>query len=133
MNRIAKSDSTVVMFESAHRIRATLDDLERHVGGERRIALCRELTKVHEQTIRGTIPQVRSALADPVKGEITIVIEANPSDGRIEDLDLETLVAEWKREGLTTKEMAKRLQREFGWKRGSAYQAVLDALEPGGH
>lgn len=133
MNRIAKSDSTVVMFESAHRIRATLDDLERHVGGERRIALCRELTKVHEQTIRGTIPQVRSALADPVKGEITIVIEANPSDGRIEDLDLETLVAEWKREGLTTKEMAKRLQRDFGWKRGSAYQAVLDALEPGGH
>lgn len=133
MNRTAKSDSTVVMFESAHRIRATLDDLERHVGGERRIALCRELTKVHEQTIRGTIPQVRSALADPVKGEITIVIEANPSDGRIEDLDLETLVAEWKREGLTTKEMAKRLQRDFGWKRGSAYQAVLDALEPGGH
>jgi 16S rRNA (cytidine1402-2'-O)-methyltransferase len=121
------------MFESSHRIRATLDDLERHVGGERQIALCRELTKVHEQTIRGTIPQVRSALADPVKGEITIVIEANPSDGRIEDLDLETLVAEWQREGLTTKKMAQRLQRDFGWKRSSAYQAVLNALERAGH
>jgi 16S rRNA (cytidine1402-2'-O)-methyltransferase len=131
LDRIAKSDFTIVMFESCHRIRATLDDLERHLGGERQIALCRELTKMHEQTIRGTISQVRDALEDPVKGEITIVIEGNSAGVPSEEVDLETLVAEWQRQGLTTKEMTQRLQRDLGWKRSSAYQAVLATLKRG--
>jgi len=84
---------------------------------------------MHEQTIRGTVAEVRSELSDPARGEITIVIEARPADAPVEDLDLEALVVEWKREGLSTKEMTRRLQREFGWKRNAAYQAILEALQ----
>jgi 16S rRNA (cytidine1402-2'-O)-methyltransferase len=129
LERIARSGITVVLFESPHRIHATLNDLERTLGADRQIALCRELTKMHEQTIRGTVADVRTELSDPARGEITVVIEGRPADGPVEDVDLEALVVEWKREGLSTKEMTQRLQREFGWKRNVAYQAILEALQ----
>jgi len=126
--RVAQSDITTVLFESPHRIHATLRDLAGTLGDERRIALCRELTKLHEQTIRGTVAQVQSELADPARGEITIVIEGKPADTPMEDIDLAGLVSAWKREGLSTKEMTRRLQRDLGWKRNVAYEAILSTL-----
>ena len=129
LDRIAQSGITVVLFESPRRIHATLDDLERTLGGDRTVALCRELTKMHEQTIRGPVPEVRSKLSSPARGEITVVIDARPPDAPVEDVDLQALVAEWKRDGLSTKEMTQKLQRELGWKRNVAYQAILDALK----
>lgn len=128
LDRVAGSDTTVVVFESPHRIDTTLRELEERLGDSRRIALCRELTKVHDETIRGTVGEVREAMSKPPRGEITLVIEAKPAEASVEDLDLEELVSEWRREGLSTKSMADRLRRDFGWKRNDAYQAVLDAL-----
>lgn len=133
LGRVAQSDTTVVLFESPHRIHATLDDLERNLGGERQIALCRELTKMHEQTIRGTVAEVRSELSAPARGEITVVVAGRSPDAPVQDVDLQGLVSEWKREGLSTKEMSQKLQRDLGWKRNAAYQAVLDALKPQQH
>jgi 16S rRNA (cytidine1402-2'-O)-methyltransferase len=129
LDRIAQSPIAAVLFESPHRIHATLRDLDRTLGADRRIALCRELTKMHEQTIRGTVAEVRSTLSDPTRGEITVVIEGRPADAPVEDVDLPALVAEWKREGLSTREMTQKVQRDFGWKRNAAYQAILDALK----
>jgi hypothetical protein len=57
------------------------------------------------------------------------VIEGRPADAPIEDIDLEALVCEWKATGLSTKEMTQRLQRDLGWKRNVAYEAVLKALQ----
>jgi len=129
LERIAGSEIAVVVFESPHRIHATLDDLERELGSKRQVALCRELTKMHEQTIRGTVSEVRSELSDPARGEITLVIEGKAADTPIEDIDLDALVGKWKREGLSTKEMSQRLQQDLGWKRNLAYQAILDVLK----
>lgn len=131
LERIASSDITVVLFESPHRIHASLEELESSLGGERQVALCRELTKMHEQTIRGTVPEVREALSKPARGEITVVIEGKAPDAAVEDVDVEVLVAEWKQQGLSTKEMTQRLQQDLGWKRNRAYQAVLDAAKSG--
>jgi 16S rRNA (cytidine1402-2'-O)-methyltransferase len=128
LERIAQSKSTTVVFESPHRIHATLQELEGHLASDRRVAVCRELTKLHEQTLRGTLSEVRGALAHPPKGEITLVIEGKRGEAPMEDVDLEALVEQWQDEGLTTKQMAQRLQQEHGWKRNTAYQAVLDAL-----
>jgi len=130
LDRIAQSGITVVLFESPHRIHGTLDDLERVLDGDRQIAVCRELTKMYEQTIRGTVTAVREELSDPARGEITVVVEGRPADGPVEDVDLQALVVEWQREGLSTKQMSQKLQREFGWKRNTAYQAILEALRP---
>lgn len=127
LERIKRSEVTVVLFESPHRIHSTLEDLERELGSERQIALCRELTKMHEQTIRGSVSEVRGELSNPARGEITVVIEGKAADGAIEDIDLDALLTEWKREGLSNKEMTQRLQQDLGWKRNRAYQAILDA------
>ena len=130
IERIAHSEVTVVLFESPHRIHATLEDLERELKSERRIALCRELTKLHEQTLRGTVREVREELSSPARGEITLVVEGRAPDAAIDDIDLDALLTEWKREGLSAKEMTQRLQRDLGWKRNRAYRAVLDASKP---
>ena len=128
LQRIVDTTATVVFFESPHRIHATLRELEERIGAERRVAVCRELTKLHEEVLRGTLPEVRGLLADPPKGEITVVIEAKGAAGPVEDLDVGSLVDAWRRDGMTTKEMAQRLRDQYGWKRNAAYEAVLAAL-----
>jgi len=128
MERIGSASGATVFFESPHRIHATLRELRQYVGSERQVAVCRELTKLHEQTVRGTLAEVEEALADPPRGEITVVIEGGRRDAPIEEIDLDALVEQWQREGLTTKAMTQRLQQSYGWKRNAAYQAVLDVL-----
>lgn len=130
LDRIAASTAAVVVFESPHRIHATLRELEAHVDEDRRVAVCRELTKLHEETLRGTTAEVRAALADPPKGEITLVVEGRADTEAPDEVDVTELVASWQRDGLGTKAMTQRLQQEHGWKRNDAYQAVLDALDP---
>ncbi len=129
LSRISQSKVTTVIFESPFRIHSTLEDLGRVLQSDRRLALCRELTKMYEQTIRGTVDDVRAELASPAKGEITLVIEGASAAPVPKDVDVHALVADWTRDGLSTKEMTQRLQEEAGWKRNKAYRAILKALE----
>ena len=129
LSRIAETSATTVMFESPHRIRATLGDLEGAIGAERQVAVCRELTKVHEEVVRGTCAEVLEALSESPKGEITVVVEGSTrGESEPEEVDVGALVAEWKAEGLGATDMAKRLRDEHGWKRSEAYQAIVDLL-----
>ena len=74
LEELAEGRETVVVFESPHRIEACLTDLEQ-VWGERPIALVRELTKLHEQVLRGVPREVRAALgADQKRGEMVLVL-----------------------------------------------------------
>jgi 16S rRNA (cytidine1402-2'-O)-methyltransferase len=127
LERVLESESTVVFFESPHRIHGTLEDLEERIAPERQVAVCRELTKMHEEIIRGSIEEIRARLSEAPKGEITVVVEGKAPTSAVE-VDVEALVDTWQREGLTTKEMARRLRDDYGWKRNTAYQAVLEAL-----
>ena len=72
--RVADEPRPVVMFEAPHRIRATLDDLAA-VAGDRRVAVCREMTKLHEDYVIGPIPEVAARLSEP-RGEYTIILAA---------------------------------------------------------
>ncbi len=73
--RIASDDRATVLFESPGRTAATLRDLATACGSARLGALCRELTKLHEQTRRGTLEELAvGAVADPPRGEVTIVV-----------------------------------------------------------
>ncbi len=74
--RVLSEPRTVVFFEAPHRIRATLEDLER-LAGTREVAVARELTKVHEEVLRGTPSSLLARLAAP-KGEMTVLL-APPS------------------------------------------------------
>ncbi len=74
LEELSQGRETVVVFESPHRIESCLEDLEA-VWGERPIALCRELTKLHEQVLRGSAREVRAALrAEWKRGEMVLVL-----------------------------------------------------------
>ena len=74
LEELSAHRETVVVFESPHRIEACLSDLEA-VWGERPVALARELTKLHEQVLRGTAGEVRAALrAEWKRGEMVLVL-----------------------------------------------------------
>ena len=73
--RIATDDRTTVLFEAPGRTAATLADLAAACGADRPAAVCRELTKLHEEIRRGTLGELAAALAEvPVRGEVTVVV-----------------------------------------------------------
>jgi 16S rRNA (cytidine1402-2'-O)-methyltransferase len=77
VEQVAAFDGTgaaVVAFETPRRLRATLKALGTR-WPDRRLAVCRELTKMHEQVVRGTAAEVSTALPEPVRGEIVLVLE----------------------------------------------------------
>ena len=78
-----------MFFESPRRLAACLRDAVDQLGGERRAAVCRELTKVHEEVVRGSLDELATWAADGVLGEITVVLA-----GATPRADLPTLVAE---------------------------------------
>ncbi len=76
--RFADYDHTLIFFESPHRLLASLADAEAELGGERPAAVCRELTKLHEEVLRGTLFELRRELGEraSVKGELVVVVGA---------------------------------------------------------
>ena len=81
--RIASDDRATVMYEAPSRLAATLRDLAAACGTDRPAAVCRELTKLHEQIARGTLEELSAAVADgeiPARGEIALVIAGRSGD-----------------------------------------------------
>jgi len=96
-----KSESqTLVFFEAVHRIAATLEDLAQVFGGERPAVLARELSKVHEQVVRGTLNDLKAGIGQsiPLLGEFVVVVGGAPAPAAADDSDIvriyELLVAE---------------------------------------
>ena len=77
--RIAADERTTVLFEAPLRTAATLRDLAAACGGERRAALCRELTKLHEEVRRGSLAELADEARErPPRGEVTLVVAGRP-------------------------------------------------------
>lgn len=75
-DKLAALDHTVVVFESPHRLAASLDDAVATFGADRPAVLARELTKLHEEVLRGTLAELARQIADreAVKGELVLVV-----------------------------------------------------------
>ncbi|MGB7114326.1 MAG: 16S rRNA (cytidine(1402)-2'-O)-methyltransferase, partial [Mycobacterium sp.] len=86
---LAGEQRTAVFFESPRRLPDCLRDAVEQLGPDRRAAVCRELTKVHEEVVRGSLDELAAWAADGVLGEITVVLA-----GAIVRADLPTLVVE---------------------------------------
>jgi 16S rRNA (cytidine1402-2'-O)-methyltransferase len=71
---LADERRTCVFFESPRRLSACLQDAVEQLGGARRAAICRELTKVHEEVVRGSLEELAAWAVDGVLGEITVVL-----------------------------------------------------------
>ena len=127
LRRIAETDTTVILFEAPHRILATLDDL-RQVAGDRPIVAAREMTKIHEEFLRGTAEEVREELArrNSIKGEFTIVI-GKPPEKKAPEPDAEAIraaVDEQTAAGASRMEAIKAVARRFKLPKRRVYEIV---------
>lgn len=131
---VAAESGCVVLFESPQRIAQTLLELSDACGATREAALCRELTKLHEEIARGTLASLAEQFGDGTLGEITLVIAPRHSDpdGDEEEsgLDPAARARELLEAGLSPRDAAARLSREAGVPRREAYRLVLDADAP---
>lgn len=76
LNLLQEENRTIVFYESPHRLLKTLQQFKEYFGDERKIAVCRELTKIHEEVIRGTAEELINYYnANTLKGEIVIIVE----------------------------------------------------------
>jgi 16S rRNA (cytidine1402-2'-O)-methyltransferase len=125
----AESPATLIFYEAPHRILETLGDLESVWGPALRVVVARELTKLHEEFLRGTVAEVKANLAarDRVRGEITLLVEAVPLTVAQEagSTNLLTRIAELEAsEGLAEKDALKRLARELGQSKSDLYREL---------
>ena len=90
---LARIAATLVLFETGPRLAATLTDLAAGLGEQREAALCRELTKLHEEIRRGELAKLAEAYADqPPRGEIVLVIEPAPASEPVGAAETETML-----------------------------------------
>jgi 16S rRNA (cytidine1402-2'-O)-methyltransferase len=127
----AGTPRTLVFYEAPHRILETLADLEAVWGAERRIVVARELTKVHEEFLRGTVAEVRKELAgrEQVRGEITVLIDAQPraraqGQAPAQERITEQVARLQAQTGVDEKEVLKQLARERGVSKSELYREL---------
>jgi 16S rRNA (cytidine1402-2'-O)-methyltransferase len=125
LKSLADESGTLIVFEAPHRLQATLRDMFL-VLGDRRIAVCRELTKIHEEVFRGRISEVIKRFIEP-KGEFTLVIEGhqNATSARGLAVVVEQRLREMRQAGITAKEAIPQMSRETGLTRRELYRTWL--------
>ncbi|MGZ4444473.1 MAG: 16S rRNA (cytidine(1402)-2'-O)-methyltransferase [Nocardioidaceae bacterium] len=123
---LAAEQRTMVFFEAPHRTEAALAAMADAFGGDRRGAVCRELTKTHEEVRRGGLADLAAWAADGVRGEVTIVVE-----GTTETIEVATdpdslarLVAETEEGGASRKDAILEVARLAGLPKRVVYDAV---------
>ncbi len=116
---------TLVLFESPRRTAATLRALVAAFGADRQAAVCRELTKTHEQVRRGTLGTLAAETDERVLGEVTIVVAGRAPS--MTDENPVALVAAREQAGLSRKEAIADVASELGLPKREVYAAVVDA------
>jgi len=123
----ANDPATLIFYEAPHRILDALADVDRILGA-RPVVVARELTKAHEEFLRGTARQILDILAarDAVKGEITLLIGKAPkNEAPLDQTPVEEAVAACVREGLTRMDAVKAVARRRGLSKREVYAQAL--------
>lgn len=127
LEEVKDETRTMIFYEAPHKLSSTLTDMLA-AWGDRRIALVRELTKIHEEVIRTTLSEAAARYADgSAKGEFVLVIAGAPQKEQTQ-FTLEDGVAMAKdlmENGLSASDAAKQAAAETGFKKGEIYKAIL--------
>ena len=128
LERVAGAEETVVLFESPERLVALLGDVSDVCGEGRRVAVGREMTKIHEEFFRGTAEEARAHYGEHrAKGEVSVVVEAAPlSDGpdEVDEAAAQALGRALLESGQKPSAAARELARRLGIPRNAAYRVV---------
>jgi 16S rRNA (cytidine1402-2'-O)-methyltransferase len=125
---LADERRTMVFFESPHRLADALTDCAAAFGDAREAAVCRELTKTHEEVRRGPLSELAAWAAEGVRGEITLVVAgAAPAPVSLAPAELAALVAGEEAAGATRKDAIRAVVTRTGLPRRTVYDAVVAA------
>ncbi len=124
LRSLAQREDTLVAFEAPHRLRDALTDIQQELG-DRRLAVCRELTKLYEEVFRGPVSEALSHFQEP-RGEFTLVIAgATPSKVTEPDAELMKEMRRLRARGATAQEAIASLSRRYGLPRRRLYKLWL--------
>jgi 16S rRNA (cytidine1402-2'-O)-methyltransferase len=125
LESVIAEKGTLIILEAPHRVEDSLKDML-SVLGDRRIAACRELTKMHEEIFRGTISEARGHFSAP-KGEFTLVIEGNKAESPKElTVDISKKLHDLRASGVSAKEAIAAVSAETGLSKRELYRAWLE-------
>ena len=135
LEEVREDPRTLIFYEAPHKLLRTLEDMEATFGGERRITLCREITKIYEEYIRTTLSQAVALCREKEpRGEYVLILEGAPPR-EAPPLSLEAaaeLAAQMAGCGVSLSEAAKSVAADAGLRKGEVYRAALALLRPEG-
>lgn len=132
LEELKRETRTIILYEAPHRLVKTLEELSEKLG-DRKIALCRELTKKHETVFRGSLLEAVSWYKEnPPKGECVMVLEGRSREEmeqearqQWEDMPLQAHMEHYMRQGIDKKEAMKLVAKDRGISKRDVYQALL--------
>ncbi len=121
----AHEERTIVFFESPQRVNSVMEELAA-IFPERRVVVARELTKLHEEILRGTVTEIAAVLAErEIQGEVVVVLEGAPTRERVsDDMVLAALEEQWS-EGASTRDAVDYVSRILGVAHRDVYELAL--------
>ena len=126
LQKLSQEERTIIFYEAPHKIIKTIEDM-REVFGDRRAVMTRELTKIHEETIHGTLSGILNRLhAGSIKGEFTIIVHGASAEPQKQDIDtVEYLKNLMIHRGLSKKEAISIAAEELGIPKKNVYKESL--------
>jgi 16S rRNA (cytidine1402-2'-O)-methyltransferase len=127
LEEIKEENKTSIIYEAPHKIKDTLNDLK-DIIGERKIVLAREITKIHEEFIRGNIDEIIEK-SQNLKGEMILLIEGNNEivkENILNNLSLEEHYNVYEKQGLNKKEIIKKIAKDRGVNKNNIYQYFIN-------
>ncbi len=118
---------TIIFYEAPHKLVRTLSDFLETFGADRKLSLCREMTKIHEEIIRTTVGAAAEKYAqEPPKGEFVLILEgAEETRASYEDLSVEDHVALYEKEGYSRMDAVKKVAQDRGVPKREIYDRVM--------
>lgn len=118
---------TLVAFEVPHRLRESLSDLVAVFGEERLVTVCRELTKLHEEILRGSLKEMLDHFeAEQPRGEITLVIAGADREALWGEAQVKEALARLMEKGVNPSQAAREVAQQSGWDRREVYRITLE-------
>ena len=128
LEEIKKENKTIILYEAPHKLLSTLKDLEK-ILDNRKIVIARELTKIHEEFLRGTVPEILEKYPEP-RGEHIMIIEGNSKkendeENIINDMSVNDMYKLYEKEGLSKNEIIKKIAKNKGVSKNEIYQLFI--------
>ncbi len=130
---VAAERRTIVLYEAPHRVARTLADLAAACGGGRRVVLARELTKLHEESWRGTLVEaVAHVAAQEPRGEYVVVLDGAPAPAAVSDAEVRDALASARATGASTRDAVAEVVARLGVAKRRVYDLATEAAAPHG-